>query len=273
MTGMLLDLDEAVAKSGLSFTTLDGWRSNASAGGEDYKGVSIHHTGGYDDIFDTSSDLTYAKQMAFDGRPDLDPPLCNLALSAECHVFVCAAGNANGVGQAKASGPMPAFSDGNRHYIVIEAMNSGTQGWGSKGHLRDGTEITQYEAYVRLCAALCLHYGWTAAVVRAHYETSVTGKWDPGDPKGIKFHGQRVMDMDKFRVDVAWMMNQLEEGDMPLSKEEWEKLRKIVRDETTAAVNDVLDVPLNAKDPGDEKFQGMSLRRVVKAIARKVGAV
>jgi hypothetical protein len=190
---MLTTLDKAVAKSGLKIVELDGWRTRKSNGGEDYGGILVHHTGAYDAIADAADDLAYAKWMALTGRGSaLPPPLANLALSAECVVYVSAAGNANHAGQAKASGPMPAASDGSRIYIGIEAMNSGSQGWGSKGKDASGATITQYDAYVRLCAALCLHYNWPASHVRAHKETSVTGKWDPG-----------MIDMDKFRAAVA----------------------------------------------------------------------
>ena len=196
---LLSDLAVAARKSGLKVIELDKWRGNYSGGEFDVDGVLCHHTGSYDDIADAADDLSYAKWLAFIGRSDLDPPLCNLALSAEAVVYVCAAGNANHAGQAKASGPMPAASDGNALYIGIEAMNSGSQGWNSKGTDANGNEVTQYEAYVRLCAALCEHYGWPATHVRAHKETSVTGKVDPG-----------LMDMDKFRTDID---NYLE-GDM-----------------------------------------------------------
>lgn len=235
----LTDLATAARKSGLKVTELPGWRDNASAGGEAYLGIGIHHTGSYDDVGDTSSDEAYAKWMAFEGRDDLDPPLMNLGLSAEGEVFVGASGNANGMGEVRASGPMPYARDGNAVYIVIEAYNSGTQGWGTKGKDRAGNTITQYEAYVRLCAALCLHYGWPASHVRAHWETSVTGKWDPGDPKGILRNGQRVMDMDRFRADVARVMR---EGidDMP-EYDEWSKEAK------TALVDDVVAGVLRSK--------------------------
>lgn len=189
---MLTTLAQACRQSGLIVIELDDWRTRKSNGGEDFQGVLVHHTGSYDTIGDASSDLAYAKWMTLTGRSDLPPPLCNLALSAEGVVYVCAAGNANHAGRARASGPMPAAPDGGRIYIGIEAMNSGSQGWDTRGRDAAGVEITQYEAYVRLCAALCKHYGWPASHVRAHKETSVTGKWDPG-----------MLDMTKFRLDIA----------------------------------------------------------------------
>jgi hypothetical protein len=229
---MLTDLAIACRKSGLRVVELPGWKTNRSPGGEDYKGVLAHHTGSYDEIGDTSSDLAYAKWLCSTGREDLDPPLCNIGLSAESTVFVGAAGNANHAGEARASGPMPYAKDGNAIYIGIEAFNSGTQGWSSWGTDAHGNTITQYEGYVRLCAALCKHYGWPASHVRAHRETSVTGKVDPG---GI--------DMDKFRRDIAAEMKR-EEDEMP-NYRDWQ-------DADRAAL---------AKDVADEVLQ-----RTVKVI-------
>lgn len=206
---MLTDLDKAVARSGLEVIHLKGWRTRKSNGGEDYQGVLAHHTGSYDDLTDAKNDLDYAWWMADIGRPDLGPPLCNLSLSAELRVYLTAAGNANHAGAARASGPMPAAADGSRIYIGIEAMNSGSQGWDSKATLPSGEVVTYFEGYARLCASLCYFYGWTASHVRAHKETSVTGKWDPG-----------LLDMDAFRARIAAIIEQWkEEDDMPTPEE------------------------------------------------------
>jgi hypothetical protein len=189
---LLLDLADAARKSGLKVIELPGWKDNYSPGGFHPNGSLDHHTGSYDGIADAADDLSYAKWLAFTGRSDLPPPLCNLALSAECVVYVCSSGNANHAGEAKATGPMPHASDGNVLYIGTEAMNSGSQGWGSKGVDAHGQPVTQGEALARLDAALALHYGWPASHVRGHKETSVTGKWDPG-----------LLDMDSHRAKVA----------------------------------------------------------------------
>lgn len=61
---------------------------------------------------------------------------------------------------------------------------------------------------------------------------------------------------------------------MPLNNEDLDKIRAIVREEAAAAVDDVLEVDLNAHEPkGDPKFAGITLRRAVKLIAKKIGAV
>lgn len=215
----LTDLDVACRKSGLIVVELDGWRHNFSPGGFDPSGVLCHHTGSFDEIGDTSSDLAYAKWLAFIGRPDLPPPLCNLALSAESVVYVCSSGNANHAGEARASGPMPAAPDGNVIYVGIEAMNSGSQGWASVGVDARGRKITQRQGYARLCAALSGHYRWPASHVRAHKETSVTGKPDPG-----------LLEMDPFREDIATLMK----GDDDMAYLDWPE------EDQEALVKDIL---------------------------------
>lgn len=175
---MLTDLADACRKSGLQVFEIPGWKTRtrpASSGGFSPRGVLVHHTGSSRD------DTEYVEWMATVGRSDLPAPLCQLALSRTGTVYVVAAGRSNHGGTAKATGPMPA-GDANNLYVGIEALNTGSEGW----------TPTQYAAYVRLCAALCDHYGWHPNTVRAHRETSVTGKWDPG-----------LLDMDKFRTDIA----------------------------------------------------------------------
>lgn len=204
----LTDLADVVRRSGLRVVELDGWRSRgrpASTGGFDPSGVLCHHTGSYDSLTDAENDLDYARWMATVGRSDLPAPLCHLALSAEGVVYVVAAGRANHAGDARATGPMPG-GDGNALYVGIEAMNSGSQGWDSRGVDAAGEPVTQGEAYARLCAALCIGYGWPADHVRAHRETSLTGKWDPG-----------LLDMDQHRRATAAQITAQED---PMAKYE-----------------------------------------------------
>jgi hypothetical protein len=246
---MLTDLDKAIQRSGLEVVHLDGWRTRKSNGGEDYQGVLVHHTGSYDDLTDAKNDLDYAWWMAKEGRRDLPPPLCNLSLSAELRVYLTAAGNANHAGAAKASGPMPAASDGSRIYIGIEAMNSGSQGWGSTATLPSGEKITYFEGYARLCASICYYYGWPASHVRAHKETSVTGKWDPG-----------LLDMDKFRNRIAAIIEEWkEEDDMPSAKE--------VADEILAHK---IEIKRRNNKTGKVRTSKVSLEQAIKEIFNNV---
>lgn len=199
----LTDLAAACRKSGLEVVELRGWKSRgrpASTGDHNPMGVLCHHTAG------ASNSRDYVEWMATDGRSDLPAPLCHLALDRQGTVYVCAAGRANHAGASGGSGPIPR-GDGNALLVGIEALNTGSEGW---------TE-TQYDAYVALCAALCDHYGWTPAHVRSHAETSVTGKVDPS---GRTPHGS-TFDMDRFRADVAQLIDNPAEDDMPTPDDLW----------------------------------------------------
>lgn len=182
---------DQLRKAGLKVVEIDGWQNRASAGGASYVGVLNHHTGAHDGIGDPENDLAYAKWMFLQGRSDLDPPLCNIALSAEGVVYIGASGNANHGGIARASGSVAA-GDANRLYVGIEWMLSGTQ----------PIPKAMYEAAAILNAVLLEILGSSVQAVSCHYQTSVTGKWDIGDPNGIAFGSARVLDVPKFRLAV-----------------------------------------------------------------------
>lgn len=184
----LHDLPDVLRKAGLRVVEVPGWREFSrpeSTGGFDPVGNLWHHTGAKDtNPLSIEDDMAYAKWLAQIGRSDLPAPLCQLSVGRDGTIYVCAAGRGNHAGTAKASGPVPA-GDGNALYIGWECQNTGTEGWTGE----------QYEAMVKGAAATSTAYGWTAAANRAHKETSVTGKWDPG-----------ALDMDEFRADVADLM-------------------------------------------------------------------
>jgi hypothetical protein len=180
----LTNLADVLRKAGLTVVEVDGWKTRSrpeSSGGFNPVGVLWHHTGSFDGASDARNDRDYAKWLASVGRSDLPAPLCQLSISAEGVVYVCAAGRANHAGKAKASGTVAA-GDGNSLYVGVECMNSGKQGWPKP----------QYDAMVKTGVALAKMLGSSAQAQRAHKETSTTGKWDPG-----------MLNMDKFRADIA----------------------------------------------------------------------
>lgn len=195
-------LERAARLAGLNVVVLPGAgtrRSGGEFGLGVTEGILCHHTGSPDVLGDAANDEAYAGWMAWEGRDDLDPPLCNLALSVECTVYVCAYGNANHGGTMRAAGPFGP-GDANERLVGIEAMNSGTQGWESVGKMADGTPITQRDAYAALCAGICLEFDWDPDVVLGHLETSTTGKWDPGG-LGMYEHRTNVARWIKIILD------------------------------------------------------------------------
>lgn len=185
------NLPERLRKAGLTVVTIDGWQDRGrpiSTGTFNPVGVLNHHTGAWDKIGDTSDDLAYAKWMFLTGRDDLPAPLCQLSISAEGVVYLGAAGRANHAGTAKPAGSV-AGGDGNSLYVGIEWMLSGLQPISSR----------QYKAGATTNAVLLKWMGSSVRTVQCHYKTSVTGKWDIGDPDGVPFNGHRVLDLDKFQ--------------------------------------------------------------------------
>lgn len=173
---------------GLTVVELPNWETRgrpASTGGFAPVGTLVHHTGAASRSWTAARAHSYADWMARVGRPDLPAPLANIGLGPDGTVYMLAAGRANHAGKAKPSGTV-AGGDGNRLYIGIEAMNSGSEGW----------TLAQRAAYVKVCAVLCLDITKNSHnTVRGHKETSYTGKWDPG-----------MLDMNAFRRDVALEM-------------------------------------------------------------------
>ncbi|WP_166139612.1 N-acetylmuramoyl-L-alanine amidase [Nocardioides ochotonae] len=180
------DLPKRLRAAGLTVVEVDGWRTRgrpASTGAHAPVGVLCHHTATGRSVSDTA-----VVALLKNGRSDLAGPLAHFGLSRNGTVYMIAAGRANHAGKAKASGSVSG-GDGNALYVGIEAFNDGVgEPWPS----------AQYEAYVTLCAVLCLHVtGNSAKTVRGHRETSVTGKIDP------------TFDMAKFRDRVAARMGEL----------------------------------------------------------------
>lgn len=172
--------------AGLTVVETDGWygRGRPSSTGElDPRGVLCHHTA----TGPRTSNAAVVK-LLINGRSDLPGPLCHFGLARNGTVYIIAAGRANHAGKAKASGNMPA-GDGNKLYWGIEAFNDGRgEPWSQ----------AQKTAYALLCAVLSVKFTKnSSASVRAHKETSVTGKIDPTFP------------MPQFRADVEKKMQAL----------------------------------------------------------------
>lgn len=180
------NLPALLRAEGLTVVEIPGWRTRGHAGAFRPIGVLQHHTG------DDDNGLAYARWLATKGRSDLPAPLCQLSTDRQGVLYVCAAGRAYHAGKTKKSGPIPA-GDGNTLTAGIEHQLTGSE----------KISAAQYRTAVITTAVLLRIFGNGAAYTRAHYETSVTGKWDPGDPDGIEFKGKRVLDMDRFRSDVA----------------------------------------------------------------------
>jgi len=160
-----------------------------------------HHTAGHN-----SRDL-----VAKNGVPGLPAPLAHVYLAKDGTATMCSAGRANHAGMMAANAyasfrdektthPAPdrrtGTIDGNDVAYGLEAENLG-----------DGKDVyprAQYDAWVRINAAVCRYHGWTAESCAGHLETSIEGKVDPRGPvEGYGTRGKFAFSMRQFRADVA----------------------------------------------------------------------
>lgn len=184
---MITNLAAVLDGAGLTVVEVPGWKIRARPGAFNPVGVLWHHTGS------AGNGKTVAEGVLTKGRADLPGPLCQLSIDRQGVVYVIAAGRANHAGRANAVGSVTA-GNGNALYLGIEFQHTGTEPW----------PTAQYDAGIKATAAILRHITRTSErTVAAHYETSQTGKWDPGDPAGIAFKGARVLDMTKVRAEVA----------------------------------------------------------------------
>lgn len=206
------NLPALLREAGLTVVVVDGWLSRGRpTGGFEPVGTLNHHTGASARGWTRAKELAYAKWMFLTGRSDLPAPLCQIALGRSGTVYLGAAGRANHAGVAKASGSVGG-GDGNRLYAGVEWMLSGTE------------EIPP----VMMSAAITLNAVMSEKVTRTsvetvscHYNTSVTGKWDIGDPKGVPFTDKRVLDIKEFRRDVAAERDRLYRKEPVVTEYHW----------------------------------------------------
>lgn len=241
---LLTDLADVLRTTGRPVIEMRGWKINYHSGAFDPQGNLWHHTGSYDAMADAANDLDYAKWLAFTGRADLAAPLCNVSISAEGVYYVCSAGRAYHAGDAKASGPVPS-GNGNGLYIGWECMNSGSQGWGD----------AQYGAMVDGAVATSKHYRWSAEANRAHKETSLTGKWDPGQ-----------LSMDKFRTDIKKAMNSERDWFDMASKKELAEVVNAAKDEILTELGNYRKNELK-RDRDETKVATRRHQRIKKILA------
>ena len=183
----LLDLADVARATGYPVVEVDGWEYRARGSGGYNAGkpdhVMVHHT---------------ASGPSSDGWPDVnyctfsddDAPLCNLYLSREGEIFVCAGGatNTNGSGDCVHLSP----DTMNSSAVGIEAGNNGVgEAW----------PPTQQDAYIALCSALCSAYGIPTAHVESHAEYAPSRKTDPAGPS--RWASSGTWAMDGFRHDIG----------------------------------------------------------------------
>jgi len=238
---MLTDLADAVRSSGLPVVEVDGWRTRAAtdnAGNRELvamQTIVAHHTATPLTVPGDYPTLATVR----DGRSDLPPgPLAQLGLGRSGTVYVIAAGLCWHAGATFEE------SQDNWHAIGIEAEHDGISPW----------PPDLLDAYARLCAALCRHYGLGISRVMGHKEIA--------SPAGRKTDPN--FDMTAFRARV---LSHLEEIDMTP-----DELRAILREELLAFGKNGGEL-IKVDHDGDPDTAKWSLERRLRATDAAVEAL
>lgn len=180
MSFSLTWLPPILQTAGLKVAVVPGWEIRGRAEMGAVLGILCHHTAG------SATGNMPSLRTLIDGRPDLPGPLSQLGLGRDGTFYVVAAGRCNHAG----AGSWQGVTQGNTHFIGIEAENTGLPGdtpW---------PEI-QLDAYRRGVAAILRHVGRTPLFCAGHKEYAL--------PRGRK--DDPDFDMDAFRQSVADIMD------------------------------------------------------------------
>ena len=170
---------------------------NSVGSWDQLNGFIWHHTGA-----DVSNAQTYAAGTLWSGISGLPGPLCQFSIGTDGTVYLVGWGRANHAGggdpavlakvqsedytgQLRPTRGNSNGVDGNRHFYGVEIQYSGSH------KMTDA----QYQAALKLSAAIIDFHGWTEKSCIAHGEWS-SDKWDPGYASG------KIMDMVKVRADI-----------------------------------------------------------------------
>lgn len=245
-----------------------------------------HHTAGRGD----------RDVVAKNGVAGLPAPLAHVYLARTGVATMCSAGRANHAGKMavnayasfrdeQSTHPAPSVSsgtiDGNDVAYGLEAENRG-----------DNVDVyprEQYDAWVRINAAVCRHHGWSAESVGCHKETSVEGKVDPRGPvEGYGARGRFSFTPGQFRKDVAERLRHpaswspggststpnpdTEETDVAISDADAKKIARAV-----LTLDGVIDNP-NPDTADDNPYVSLetslrNMEKVVRRLEKKVDAL
>lgn len=173
---------ELLRSFGVPVTFENGWDTRGNGQSSAYQGGIIHHTGG--------SYASTCPGILIVGRSDLRGPLCNFAGLSNGGIHVVAAHPANHAGASggPSNGPFPVTSLFNKLVMGLEICYPGNE------PMTD----SQYHTAKVFAKVMEIMFG-SIERARAHRETSIEGKWDPGWAPG------QTIDMAGLRSAAASM--------------------------------------------------------------------
>ncbi|MFF2964214.1 N-acetylmuramoyl-L-alanine amidase [Streptomyces sp. NPDC057963] len=187
---------QALRAEGVHVVEVGNWRAhnrNSKGPWGPVNGSIVHHT--------VTKGTASTVAMVRDGYTALPGPLCHGMIAKDGRVHMVGWGRTNhaGGGDPRVLEQVIAESYGTRPTPPTKGNANGTDGnarfygWECEnlGDGKDPWPRAQYQAIVRVQAALCRAHGWSAKSVIGHREWSA----DKVDPRGI--------DMPELRADVA----------------------------------------------------------------------
>lgn len=165
---------------GVPVTFEPGWDTRGNGQSSAYQGGILHHTGG--------SYAATCPGILIHGRSDLSGPLCNFAGLTNGGIHVVAAHPANHAGASGGpnAAPFPITTLFNKLVMGLEICYPGSQPMTNE----------QYRTAKVFAKVMQIMYG-SIERARAHRETSVEGKWDPGFAPG------QTINMAELRAAAA----------------------------------------------------------------------
>jgi hypothetical protein len=173
-----LEINARLRTAGITVREVGGWQDRGNGQVSAYEGGLIHHTASG---FGVALPGTGIGNLLINGRDDLAGPLCNYAGNDDGSVTVIAAHPANHAGASggRSMGPLPITTLFNRRVLGLEIVYPGTEPM-------LGVQYRTAVVWGRVVADVVGRGDFER--IRAHAETSITGKWDPGFAPGKTYN-------------------------------------------------------------------------------------
>lgn len=196
---------KALLDEGVTVVEVGNWRTHNRAGHGAWgplNGSIVHHT--------VTKGTASTVAMVRDGYSGLPGPLCHGMIAKDGQVHLVGWGRTNhaGGGDPKVLDQVIAESYSTRPTPPTKGNSNGVDGnarfygWECEnlGDGKDPWPAAQYDAIVRVQAALCRAHGWTAKSVIGHLEWSS----DKIDPRGFAMAGLRADVAERLKHPASW---------------------------------------------------------------------
>ncbi|MFE4334505.1 N-acetylmuramoyl-L-alanine amidase [Streptomyces sp. NPDC056831] len=199
----------ALRAEGVRVVEVGNWRThnrNSKGAWGPVNGSMVHHT--------VTKGTAATVAMVRDGYASLPGPLCHGMVAKDGRVHLVGWGRANhaGGGDPRVLEQVIAESYGSRPTPPTKGNANGTDGnarfygWECEnlGDGKDPWPKAQYDAIVRVQAALCRAHGWSAKSVIGHLEWSN----DKVDPRGFTMAELRADVAERLKHPASWNPNE-----------------------------------------------------------------